>query len=42
MKWLDLDEGDLKTTGFRKCRWKSQNLVQWREILKEVKVYYGL
>jgi hypothetical protein len=42
IRWLDSADGDLKTTGFRNWRRKSQDRDQWRAIVKEAKVHHGL
>jgi hypothetical protein len=40
-RWLDEVEQDLKQTGVRGWRRRSQNRDEWRSILKEAKVLHG-
>jgi hypothetical protein len=42
VRWLDSVEEDFKTMGFGNWRRKAQDQDQWRQIVKEAKVYHGL
>jgi hypothetical protein len=42
VRWLDSDEEDMKRVGSRNLRRKSQDRDQWRAIVEEDKILYGL
>jgi hypothetical protein len=42
VRWLDSVEEDLKTTGVRNWRRKTQDRDQWRATVKEAKIHHGL
>jgi hypothetical protein len=42
LRWLQSGEKDLKNTGLRNWRSKSQDREEWRTIFKEAKVHQGL